>query len=63
MCANDSLAIEFLRVILQHGVRVPDDVSVVGFDGLPEGALYWPGLTTATADVIMAEGRALRRKP
>jgi DNA-binding LacI/PurR family transcriptional regulator len=47
MCANDSLAIEFLRVILQHGVRVPDDVSVVGFDGLPEGALYWPGLTTA----------------
>jgi LacI family transcriptional regulator len=47
MCANDSLAIEFLRVILQHGIRVPDDVSVVGFDGLPEGALYWPGLTTA----------------
>ena len=41
------LAIEFLRVILQHGVRVPDELSVVGFDGVPEGALYWPGLTTA----------------
>jgi len=47
VCANDTLAIEFLRVILQHGVRVPDEVSVVGFDGVPEGALYWPGLTTA----------------
>jgi LacI family transcriptional regulator len=47
MCGNDMLAIEFLRVILQHGVRVPDDLSVVGFDGVPEGALYWPGLTTA----------------
>ena len=47
MCGNDSLAIEFLRAILQHGVRVPDEVSVVGFDGVPEGALYWPGLTTA----------------
>jgi LacI family transcriptional regulator len=47
MCGNDTLAIEFLRVILQHGVRVPDELSVVGFDGVPEGALYWPGLTTA----------------
>ncbi|MBW8879744.1 MAG: LacI family DNA-binding transcriptional regulator, partial [Acidobacteria bacterium] len=47
MCGNDTLAIEFLRVVLQHGVRVPDEVSVVGFDGVPEGALYWPGLTTA----------------
>jgi LacI family transcriptional regulator len=47
ICANDTLAIEFLRVILQHGVRVPDELSVVGFDGVPEGALYWPGLTTA----------------
>src|SRR5262245_53577908 len=47
MCANDMLAIEFMRVILQHGVRVPDEISVVGFDGVPEGALYWPGLTTA----------------
>jgi len=47
MCAYDILAIEFLRAILQRGVRVPEDVSVVGFDGVPEGALYWPGLTTA----------------
>jgi DNA-binding LacI/PurR family transcriptional regulator len=47
MCGNDMLALEFLRAILQHGVRVPDEVSVVGFDGVPEGALYWPGLTTA----------------
>ena len=47
VCGNDTLAIEFLRVILQHGVGVPDEVSVVGFDGVPEGALYWPGLTTA----------------
>jgi len=47
VCGNDTLAIEFLRAILQRGVRVPDEVSVVGFDGVPEGALYWPGLTTA----------------
>lgn len=46
VCGNDALAIGFLRTVLQHGVRVPADVSVTGFDGVPEGALYWPGLTT-----------------
>jgi DNA-binding LacI/PurR family transcriptional regulator len=47
MCGNDMLALEFLRAVLQAGVRVPEEVSVVGFDGVPEGGLYWPGLTTA----------------
>ena len=47
VCANDGLAIAFLRTVLQHGVRVPDELSVTGFDGLREGALYWPALTTA----------------
>ena len=30
----------------QRGLAVPDDVSVAGFDGIPEGARSWPGLTT-----------------
>jgi DNA-binding LacI/PurR family transcriptional regulator len=47
VCGNDMLALEFMRTVLQHGVRVPDELSVAGFDGVPEGALYWPGLTTA----------------
>ncbi len=46
VCGNDTLALGFLRTILQHGVRVPGDVSVTGFDGSPEAGLYWPGLTT-----------------
>ncbi len=44
--ANDSLALGFMRTVLRRGVRIPQDVSVVGFDGTPEGALYWPGLTS-----------------
>ncbi len=43
---NDAMALGFMRAVLQQGVKVPDDVSVVGFDGIPEGGLYWPGLTT-----------------
>jgi DNA-binding LacI/PurR family transcriptional regulator len=43
---NDPMAIGFMRTLLQHGVRVPADVSVVGFDGTPDGEQIWPGLTT-----------------
>jgi DNA-binding LacI/PurR family transcriptional regulator len=43
---NDPMAIGFMRTLLQHGVRVPGEVSVVGFDGTPDGEQIWPGLTT-----------------
>lgn len=46
VCGNDALGLGVLRTVLQHGVRVPGDVSVAGFDAVPEGALTWPGLTT-----------------
>lgn len=43
---NDALAIGFIRAAQQRGVHVPRDLSVAGFDGIPEGARSWPGLTT-----------------
>jgi LacI family transcriptional regulator len=43
---NDSMAIGFMRTLLRHGVSVPGAVSVVGFDGTPDGEQIWPGLTT-----------------
>jgi LacI family transcriptional regulator len=43
---NDALAIGFMRVAQQRGIRVPQSLSVVGFDNVPQGALLWPGLTT-----------------
>jgi LacI family transcriptional regulator len=44
--ANDALALGFLRVAHERRVRVPNDLSVAGFDGLAAGALSWPSLTT-----------------
>ena len=64
VCGNDDLAIGFLRTVLQNGVGVPGDVSVTGFDGVPEGALYWPGLTTVdqpSHDMGMAACKVLLR--
>lgn len=43
---NDPMAIGFMRTVLQQGVHVPAEVSVVGFDGTPDGEQIWPGLTT-----------------
>ena len=43
---SDALAIGFIRAAQQRGVQVPDDLSVAAFDGIPEGARSWPGLTT-----------------
>jgi LacI family transcriptional regulator len=46
--ANDALAFGFMRVALQRGVRMPQELSIVGFDGLPHGALFCPALTTVS---------------
>jgi LacI family transcriptional regulator len=43
---SDALAIGFIRAAQRRGVRVPEDLSVASFDGIPEGARSWPGLTT-----------------
>ena len=43
---NDALAIGFMRVAQQRGIRMPQDLSIVGFDNIPSGAMVWPGLTT-----------------
>ncbi len=44
--ANDALAFGFMRAALQHGLRMPQDLSIIGFDNLPQGALSYPALTT-----------------
>jgi LacI family transcriptional regulator len=44
--ANDQMAIGALQVLERRGVRVPQDVAVVGFDGIPLGRLVRPALTT-----------------
>ena len=43
---NDALALGFMRVAQQRGLRMPRDLSIVGFDNIAAGALAWPGLTT-----------------
>src|SRR5690606_13306258 len=44
--ANDAMALGFSKAVLTQGLRIPQDVSIAGFDDWPEAALVWPGLTT-----------------
>ncbi len=46
IASNDPMALGVLSACHQHGVRVPDDLSVVGFDDMPLAALANPPLTT-----------------
>ncbi len=58
--ANDEQAMTFLRMVMDRGVNVPHEVSVVGFDGIEEGARFWPGITTV-AQPMHAIGSAAAR--
>lgn len=57
--ANDSMALGLLNALHERGRRVPDDVSVVGFDDVPEAAYFWPALTTVAQDFAELGRRAL----
>jgi DNA-binding LacI/PurR family transcriptional regulator len=48
--ANDHMALGVLRAFGEHGIDVPGDVSVVGFDDIPEAAYLTPPLTTVRQD-------------
>ena len=48
--ANDQMALGLLRALYERGRQVPGDVSVVGFDDIPESAYFTPPLTTVHQD-------------
>jgi LacI family transcriptional regulator len=43
---NDQMALSVLRTACDQGLRIPEDLAVVGFDGLQESEFYVPRLTT-----------------
>ncbi|MFF1442164.1 LacI family DNA-binding transcriptional regulator [Streptomyces sp. NPDC058295] len=48
--ANDQMALGLLRALHEGGRRVPEDVSVIGFDDIPEAGSFLPPLTTLHQD-------------
>ena len=52
IAANDSMALGVIRALHEAGLSVPEDVSVVGFDDIPEAAYFAPPLTTVRRNLI-----------
>jgi LacI family transcriptional regulator len=46
VCGNDDLALAIMRRLQDNGVRLPDDLAVVGWDDVPAARYISPGLTT-----------------
>jgi DNA-binding LacI/PurR family transcriptional regulator len=59
--ANDQMALGLLRAIHEAGRAVPGELSVVGFDDIPEAAYFLPPLTTVRQDFIEMGRRSLER--
>jgi len=48
--SNDQIALGLMHAIRDAGLEIPRDVSIVGFDDIPEAAHFWPPLTTVRQD-------------
>ncbi|MGG7508953.1 LacI family DNA-binding transcriptional regulator [Plantibacter sp. YIM 135249] len=48
--SNDQMALGLIHAIREAGYDVPRDVSIIGFDDIPEAAHFWPPLTTVRQD-------------
>jgi len=59
--ANDQMALSILSLCLREGVRVPQDLGVVGFDNIPEAAFAFPPLTSVDQDLRQLGRQAVKR--
>ncbi|WP_031082271.1 LacI family DNA-binding transcriptional regulator [Streptomyces sp. NRRL WC-3549] len=59
-CFSDELALGALRVAAERGVRVPDDLVLMGFDDIEDGRFCAPSLTTIAPDRAQIAERAVQ---
>jgi LacI family transcriptional regulator len=60
-CMNDIMAFGCMKALKDKGLRVPEDVSVIGFDDLPSSSITEPPLTTIKVSTHQIGERALER--
>ena len=60
ICSNDQMALGIMEVIQARGIRVPEDTIVTGFDGIEDGRMSTPRLTTVQQPMVKL-GRAAMR--
>ena len=51
-CSNDHLSLGVIKAASHKGLRIPEDISLIGFDDIPEAQYLLPSLTTVKQDFI-----------
>ncbi|MFS8115577.1 LacI family DNA-binding transcriptional regulator [Rhizobium jaguaris] len=60
LAMSDNIALLAINWLRTRGLSVPEDISVIGFDGVPEGGMVEPGLTTMAQPFAEIAQRAVR---
>jgi LacI family transcriptional regulator len=60
-CMNDTIAYGCMKSLRDHNYRIPEDISIVGFDDLPSSSLMEPSLTTIRVSTHQIGQRALEK--
>jgi LacI family transcriptional regulator len=58
--ANDQMALSVLREACRRGISIPEQLAVIGFDGIPESAYFYPSLTTISQDLQLLGKQAVQ---
>jgi DNA-binding LacI/PurR family transcriptional regulator len=59
--SNDQMALGALQAARRLGLRIPEDLGIVGFDDIPEAAYFYPPLTTVRQDTRKLGAMAVER--
>lgn len=60
-CANDQMAIGFLRAMIEYGLHAPEDIALIGFDDIPLARYMQPSLSTIGASRFEWGAAAVRQ--
>jgi len=52
ICLNDRMALGAIRAVRERGLRIPDDLTIIGYDDIPTAAVYSPPLTTINQHAV-----------
>lgn len=59
ICASDHMAIGLANRLIEHGIKVPEDIVITGYDATAEAAINSPTITTYIPDVFQAMDNAI----
>ena len=61
LCSNDELAVMLMKVLQKNGYKIPEDISIIGFDDIELSRMVLPALTTIHVSKKLMGQKAVSR--